>query len=84
MYPESPRLKDLTQSVSLRLPDEVYSRMRAQRPAEALKDPALVLVTSLLDAAGMPYQVMLTCGLVLIHAPMRRVTEVLRPLAPQS
>lgn len=83
MYSEELRLKDLNQSVSLRLPDEAYVRMRSQTPEAAKFDPALLQVTALLDAAGLDYQVMFTCGLVLIHAPMRAVTEVLRPLMPQ-
>lgn len=83
MYSEELRLKDLNQSVSLRLPDEAYVRMRSHLQQRGIELRGFGSLTALLDAAGLDYQVMFTCGLVLIHAPMRTVTEVLRPLMPQ-
>ena len=79
MAPEPLRLKELAKAVSLRLPDDVYARTRQYDLPQALQDPAIVEITSKLEAVGLTYQLLVSCGLLLIHASRDRVCAVLGP-----
>ncbi len=79
MGPEPFRLKQLSSAVSLRLDDDLFARTRQFSVSQAMQDPAIAELTTKLNAAGMQHQLLVSCGLLIIHAPLDRVRAVLEP-----
>lgn len=72
-------MKQLSSAVSLRLDDDIFARTRQFSMSEAMQDPAIAALTTKLDAAGIQHRLLMSCGLLIIHAPLERVRNVLEP-----
>lgn len=73
------RLKELNRAVSLRLDNDVHERTRSRSAEQALRDPVIADFVSKLTAAGLQHDVLVSCGLIIIHAPIDAVRAVLEP-----